>query len=270
MRLSDSKSRIGSATSEAITLAAGALLLVAVTAITPLDSTVRTLLAPLGPKLQAPILSLWTFTITTGFLTVGLLALMSGRSHRTCAARAACWRANGIFLILLVLLGPALADSLGLVPASAGFYGAAGWWLGRRHHPRWALASLAGGLTLGLGLGLSGLAGGTVALSEILWSGLAVLGLAHVLYYYVLRLPLSTRPGNDLPSARLPGLPAMCLLLVVAAIARLPHHTSAARPEVVATATALKSTAWHPATTLSSSAPALQAWRRHEFSPTTD
>jgi hypothetical protein len=270
MHWSDSKSRIGNAASGAIALAAGALLLVVVTAITPLDSTVRTLLAPLGPKLHAPILSLWTFTITTGLLTVGLLALMSGRTHRTCAVRAACWRANGVFLILLVLLGSALADSLGLVPASAGFYGAAGWWLGRRHHPRLALASLAGGLALGLGLGLSGLASGSLVLSEILWSGLTVLGLAHVLYYYVLRLPLSTRPGTDLPAARVPGLPAMCLLVVVAAIARLPHHTSASRPGVVATATALKSTPWHPATTLSSSAPALRAWRRHEFSPKTD
>jgi hypothetical protein len=221
MLLSRSKSRSRAATAEAIALAAGALLLVAVSGLTRLDSSFRAMVAPLGPKLFSPTLPLWTFTITTGFLTVGLLALMSGRTQPTCRARGECWRGNGIFLILLVLIGPALADSLGLAPTTAGFYGAAGWWIGRRQHPGWALASLAGGLTLGLILGLSGMADGSLRLSQVLWSGLAVFGLAHALYYYVLRLPLSARAAN--PMARLPGLPAMCLLLVVAALVRLPH-----------------------------------------------
>jgi hypothetical protein len=237
MLLSRSKSHIGAATAEAMALAAGALLLIAASSLTPLDGSVRTMLAPLGAKLFSPALPSWTFAITTGFLTVGLLALMAGRSHRTCRARAECWRGNGIFLILLVLLGPALADALGLAPSCAGFYAAAGWWIGRRRHPAWALASLAGGLALPLVLGLSGLASGSLRLSEILWSGLAILGLAHALYYHLLRLPLGAKPINepstlstplDVP-ARLPGLPAMCLLLVVAAAARLPHDARAAR-----------------------------------------
>jgi membrane-associated PAP2 superfamily phosphatase len=230
MLLSGSKSRIGSARFEAIVLAACAVLLVAVTVITPLDSDVRTMLAPLVTKLFSPTLLLWNFTITTGFLTVGLLAIMSGRTQRGCAARAQCWRENGMFLILLVLIGPALGDSLGLAPGAGGFYAAAGWWIGKRHHPGWAAVSLAAGLILGLALGLSEIATGSLRLSEILWSGLAVLGVAHVLYYYVLRLPhpwtLRNQPDA---SARLPGLPAMCLLLVVAAAARLPHDARAAR-----------------------------------------
>jgi hypothetical protein len=242
MLLSDSKSRISHATSEAIALAACALLLVAVTDITPLDSAVRAILVPLGPRLSSPNLPLWTFIITTGFLTVGLLALMSGRTYRNCEARAEGWRQNGAFLILLVLIGPALGDSLHLAPSSAGFYGAAGWWISKRHHSGWAWGSLAMGLILGLALGLSGMATGSLRLSEFLWSGLAVLGLAHALYYYILRLPSSTRPVNDLSasrhrrdgSARLPGLPAMCLLLLVAAVARLPHDARPARHQWVA------------------------------------
>jgi hypothetical protein len=242
MLLSGSKSHIGDATFEAMALAACALLLVAVTALTPIDSAVRAVLAPLGPKLFSPT-PWWTFSITTGFLTVGLLALMAGRTHRKGGARAELWRENGIFLILLVLIGPALGDSLGLAPSSAGFYGAAGWWIGRWHHRGWAVLSLASGLMLGVALGLSGMATGTLPISEILWSGLAVLGLGHALYYYVLRLPSSARPeinalrglrNHPVASARLPGLPAMCLLLVVAAVARLPHDTRWARQYWVA------------------------------------
>jgi membrane-associated PAP2 superfamily phosphatase len=242
MLLSRSKSRIGAATAEGLALAAGALLLIAVSGLTPLDSSVRAMLSPLGSRLFSPALPSWTFAITTGLLTVGLLSLMSGRTHRTCRARAECWRGNGIFLILLVLLGPALADSLGLASSCAGFYAAAGWWIGRRRHPGWALASLAVGLALPLVLGLSGLASGGLRLSEILWSGLAILGLAHALYYYVLRLPLHAKPINepstlsnrlDVP-ARLPGLPAMCLLLVAAAVVRLPHDARLARLHWVA------------------------------------
>jgi hypothetical protein len=232
--LSDSKSHRGNARAEAMALAAVALLLVTVPGIMPLDSSVRALLVPLGPKLFSPTLPLWTFAITTGCLTVGLLALMSGRTHRMCRARAECWRENGIFLILLVLIGPALADSLGLASTTAGFYGASGWWIGRRQHPGWALASLAGGLLLGLTLGLSGMADGSLRLSEILWSGLAVLGLAHALYYYILRLPISDRAGNDRSTPRVPGLPAMCLLLVIAALARLPHDSRVASRQWVA------------------------------------
>lgn len=234
MLLSDSRSRLGNATSEAAALAACAMLLIAVTVMTPLDDAVRTMLVPLASQIFSPTLPLWTFVITTGFLTVGLLALMSGSTRRRGAAPVERWRENGVFLILLVLIGPALGDSLGLAPSAAGFYGAAGWWIGRQQHPGWAVTSLAGGLILGLALGLSGMATGSLRLSEILWSGLAVLGLAHALYYYVLRLPLSARPATKDLSTRLPGLPAMCLLLVVAALARLPHDTRPTRYHWVA------------------------------------
>ena len=243
MLLSGSKSHRGSATFEAMMLAAGAVMLVVVADLTPLDSAVRALLTPLEARLFSPTRTLWTFSITTGFLTVGMLAILSGRTQRRYGARAECWRENGIFLILLLLIGPALGDLLGLAPSAVGFYAAAGWWIGRRHHPGWAVVSLASGLILGLALGLSGLATGSLRLSEFLWSGLAVLGLAHALNYYYVRLPSSARPMEHDPwalrnqreaSARLRGLPAMCLLLVVAAVARLPHDARWARQHWVA------------------------------------
>jgi hypothetical protein len=87
MLLSGSKPHIGGATAEAMALAVCVVLLRVVTAITPLDNAVRTALAPLGSKLFSPTLPLWTFTITTGFLTVGLLALMAGRTHPDASAR---------------------------------------------------------------------------------------------------------------------------------------------------------------------------------------
>ena len=237
------KSHIGGATSEVLALAICTVLLRVATAITPLDDAVRTALVPLGSRLFSPTLPVWTFAITTGFLTVGLLALMFGRTYRRCGAQAERWRENGIFLMLLVLIGPALGDTLGLAPCAAGFYGAAGWWIGKRQHPGWAAASLASGPILGLVLGLAAMANGSVRLSEILWSGLAILGLAHALYYYILRLPLNARPvTNELwplrnhpdASPRLPGLPAMCLLLAVAAVARLPHDMRLAHHHWVA------------------------------------
>jgi hypothetical protein len=223
------------ASSEALALATLAALLICVTAITPVDNAVRSILEPMASNLFSPNLPVWTFTITTGFMTIGLLVLMFGRRHQEWGARAECWRANGIFLVLLVLIGPALADSLGLPPCATGFYGAAGWWIGKRDHAGWAALSLASGVVLGLSLGLQGIATGSHSLSDVLWSGLAILGLCHILYYYVLRLPDRLLfPTHLEESARLPGLSAMCLLLVVVAVARLPHATGFAVPHWVA------------------------------------
>jgi hypothetical protein len=70
-----------------------------------------------------------------------------------------------------------------------GYLYASGWWLWRRKHPKIAALSLIAGITLGTMLGFGRMAAGGHFLSDILWSGLIALGVAHALYYYVLRIP---------------------------------------------------------------------------------
>ncbi len=72
---------------------------------------------------------------------------------------------------------------------SVGYLYASGWWLWRRRRPPWAAASLATGLVLGTLLGVGRIAAGGHFLSDVVWSGLIALGVAHVLYYYGLRIP---------------------------------------------------------------------------------
>ena len=72
---------------------------------------------------------------------------------------------------------------------SVGYLYAAGWWLWRRNRPRWAAASLAGGLILGTLLGIGRMAAGAHFLSDAVWSALIAYIVAHGLYYYVLRIP---------------------------------------------------------------------------------
>ena len=135
-------------------------------------------------------------------------------------------RVYGFFILLCVAIGPglivnvALKDHWGrprprqiiefggkfayvqpLVPAEArgksfpcghcsvGYLYAVGWWVWRRRHPRWALLSLIAGLTLGTLLGLGRMATGAHFLSDAVWSALIALSVAHILYYYVLRIP---------------------------------------------------------------------------------
>jgi hypothetical protein len=59
----------------------------------------------------------------------------------------------------------------------------------RRRHPRWAVASLVAGLAIGTLLGLGRMAAGAHFLSDAIWSALIAYGIAHALYYYVLRIP---------------------------------------------------------------------------------
>ncbi len=72
---------------------------------------------------------------------------------------------------------------------SVGYLYAVGWWLWRRHRPRWAAGSLAAGTVFGTLLGIGRMAAGGHFLSDVVWSGLIALGVAHVLYYYALRIP---------------------------------------------------------------------------------
>jgi membrane-associated PAP2 superfamily phosphatase len=159
----------------------------------------------------------------TGSLAVAgavllVAGLVRGKSRR--------FRLLGIFLLLCVAVGPGLIvngilkDHWGrprprqiaefggrleyvppLLPArthgksfpcghcSVGYLYAAGWWVWRRRHPRRAAGSLAAGTALGTLLGFGRMAAGGHFLSDVLWSGLIAFGTAHVLYYYVLRIP---------------------------------------------------------------------------------
>lgn len=135
-------------------------------------------------------------------------------------------RTYGFFILLCVAIGPgliinvALKDHWGrprprqiaefggkfayvqpLFPASArgksfpcghcsvGYLYALGWWVWRRRHPRWAVVSLVAGLTLGTLLGIGRMATGAHFLSDAVWAALISFSIAHVLYYYVLRIP---------------------------------------------------------------------------------
>lgn len=72
---------------------------------------------------------------------------------------------------------------------SVGYLYAIGWWLWRRRRPWRAAASLVVGLSLGTVLGIGRMAAGAHFLSDAIWAGLIALGVAHVLYFYVLRIP---------------------------------------------------------------------------------
>jgi lipid A 4'-phosphatase len=72
---------------------------------------------------------------------------------------------------------------------SVGYLYAIGWWLWRRRHTRWAILSLTTGLALGTLLGIGRMAGGAHFLSDAVWSALIAVAVAHVLYYYILRIP---------------------------------------------------------------------------------
>jgi lipid A 4'-phosphatase len=249
---------------EAVILVAVAALVAVVFAVTPLDIAVaRVFFRPDAADhwafgKQWPWSSLYRLgpVITLGLFVLGLLALMIGRVRRDEFSRV-----NGVFLLLGVLIGPGLMINAALkdhwdrprprdlvefggtlqytpapLPAAAGepfpssdclagFLYASGWWMWRRRRPVWAGSSLALGLGLGFTLGLDRMAAGDYFLSEVIWSALLALGLAHVLYYHVLRLPAHEGASATLdePAARLPGMRTMAVLLILAAAVGSPH-----------------------------------------------
>ncbi|NTW59035.1 MAG: phosphatase PAP2 family protein [Nitrospirae bacterium] len=160
--------------------------------------------------------------ITGSLAVAGTTALIGGLLKK----EARAFRTYGLFILLCVAIGPGLIvngilkDNWGrarprqivefggrheytqpLVPASAhgksfpcghcsvGYLYAFGWWLLRRRHPKIASLSLVTGLTLGTMLGFGRMAAGGHFLSDNIWSGLIALGVAHTLYYYILRIP---------------------------------------------------------------------------------
>lgn len=161
-----------------------------------------------------------TASLAVAGVALFVLGVIRERSRRL--------RWYGVFVLLCVTLGPGLIINLVLkdhwgrprprqmvefggqyeyvqpfVPApfnaprksfpcghcSVGYLYAAGWWLWRRNRPRWAAASLAGGVTLGTLLGIGRMAAGAHFLSDAVWSALIAYIVAHGLYYYVLRIP---------------------------------------------------------------------------------
>ncbi len=97
---------------------------------------------------------------------------------------------------------------------SVGFLYALGWWIWRRRS-RLALASLATGLGVGIALGIGRMAAGGHFPSDIAWSAFISLGIAHWLYWHVLRIPEHEAARE---AARAVGrLPQYALLLLAGA-----------------------------------------------------
>jgi len=160
--------------------------------------------------------------VTGSLALAGAALLVAGVRHPSRQR----WRVHGGFILLAVILGPGLVingvlkDHWGrprprqlaefgglfeyqppLIKAdtpgrsfpcghcSVGYLYGLGWWLWRRSHPRRARFSLAAGITIGTLLGLGRMAAGGHFLSDAIWSALIGFGIAHLLYYHVLRIP---------------------------------------------------------------------------------
>ncbi len=202
---------------------------------------------PLARELPWSVLYRLAPWLTAALVLAGLAALAHGG-----------WRRYGVFLLLSVAIGPGLlvntvfkdhwqrprprdvvefGGPLHYRPAplpggeggasfpcghcSVGFLFAAGWWMWRRRRPGLAWGSLALGLAAGFALGLGRMAAGGHFLSDVIWSALLALGVAHVLYYYVLAVPVRAQRWI-VAGAALGGLG------VLAALFAVPHGTELA------------------------------------------
>lgn len=205
--------------------------------------------------------------VTASLALAGIAALVAG--FRRPALRR--WRTYGTFILLSVALGPGLVvngvlkdhwgrprprqieEFGGLYPyvppvlvaetpgrsfpcghCSVGYLYALGWWIWRRSHPRRAAVSLATGLAAGTLLGLGRLAAGGHFLSDAIWAALVAYGIAHVLYYHVLRIPAREDARGPVyplldrnPRLRRLSIGAAILLtvgIVAGGIVASPHH----------------------------------------------
>jgi membrane-associated PAP2 superfamily phosphatase len=221
---------------------------------------------PLAKELPWSLLYCLAPWITATLVLAGLAALAVGLVRGRVAARR-----SGIFLLLAVVLGPGLlvnavfkdhwhrprprdlvefGGPLHYRPAplpggeggasfpcghcSVGFLYGAGWWVWKRRRPAWAWASLAAGLAAGFALGLGRMAAGGHFLSDVIWSALLALGVAHVLSLFVLRFPVEDHrePGAANPAPRLAVITAAVAALggagVLLALFAAPHGTQLA------------------------------------------
>ena len=204
--------------------------------------------------------------ITASLVIAGLAALAAGLARGRDA-----WRRYGIFLLLSVGLGPGLlvnavfkdhwnrprprdlvefggplhyrpaplpggegGNSFPCGHCSVGFLYAAGWWVWKRRRPAWAWGSLAAGLAAGFALGLGRMAAGGHFLSDVIWSALLALGVAHVLYHYGLPIPrrepgAATLRGPASHGQRvLAAVAALGGAVVLLALFAVPHGTELA------------------------------------------
>jgi membrane-associated PAP2 superfamily phosphatase len=220
---------------------------------------------PLAHELPWSLLYRAAPWVTAALVLAGLAGLAASFSR----ARAA-WRRAAVLVLLGVAIGPGLLANalfkdhwqhprprdliefggpLHYVPApligreggasfpcghcSVGFMFAAGWWIWRRRRPAWAAASLAGGVALGLLLGVGRMAAGAHFFSDIVWSALLAFGVLHLLWYHVLPAP-GTEPAG-VPAAgrwrwrRLSTLAAaLAGVGVLLALFATPHGTALA------------------------------------------
>src|SRR5579863_149578 len=183
---------------------------------------------PLVRHFPWPLLYRAATWITASLVILGLAAL--GASS---ARSRSVWRRSAVLVLLSVAIGPGLLGNgvfkdhwqhprpreivefggpLHYVPSpligteggasfpcghcTVGFLYGTGWWIWRRRHPRWAAASLAGGLLLGSLLGVGRMAAGAHFLSDIIWSALLAFGVTHLLYFHVLRVPADAAQGR--------------------------------------------------------------------------
>lgn len=227
-------------------------------------------LADPWPVAARPLWSLFYHSApwVTGSLAVAGASLLVAGVLRRGSGRL---RLYGLFILLCVIIGPGLIvngilkDHWGrprprqivelggrleyappLLPAtthgksfpcghcSVGYLYAVGWWLWRRHRPRWATASLATGAVLGTLMGIGRMAAGGHFLSDVIWSGLFALGVAHALYYYGLRIPAreemraSLYPRiEQIPRLKVAAAAAAVLLgagILLGGALATPHH----------------------------------------------
>jgi membrane-associated PAP2 superfamily phosphatase len=112
---------------------------------------------------------------------------------------------------------------------SVGFMFAAGWWIWRRRRPGRAAAALAGGLVLGLLLGVGRMAAGAHFFSDIVWSALLAFGVLHVLWYHLLPAPAIDAAGVATGSWRWRRLSTVVAALagagILLALFATPHGT---------------------------------------------
>jgi membrane-associated PAP2 superfamily phosphatase len=200
--------------------------------------------------------------LTAGLVIAALAALGAGYSRTRPA-----WRRHAVLVLLAVAIGPGVIDNVLLkdhwqhprprelvefggsrhyVPApligreggasfpcghcSVGFLYAAGWWIWRRRRPRWARASLLGGLALGVTLGAGRMAAGAHFFSDVIWSALLAFAVLHILDHHVLAPAALAEAGDQvlaitrwrraLVVAALTGAIAVLLALFAA-----PHGT---------------------------------------------
>lgn len=214
---------------------------------------------PRGQQMPWSLLYNASSWITASLVLGGLVGLAIGLVRR----RPLLQR-QATFVILCMLLGPGLVvnavfkdhwdrprprdvielgGSLHYAPAplrgeggksfpcghcSVGFLYALGAWVWRRRLS-WAIASAATGLSLGTAMGVGRMAAGGHFPSDIAWSAFISLGIAHWLYWYVLKIPvheageLPSSSGRRLPRYVLPLLAAFGALGILSALFVTAH-----------------------------------------------